>query len=80
MSDYEWFFDNDESFTKMHFVIDDFETFVSSVKGLKLFTMATAESVRTRAIEDKLDIEEKLGLLFKSSNLMDEGYILKYLK
>ena len=61
------------SFSNFEFVPDDFETFVTSVKGLTLFSMATAESIRDQAINKKSIIDEKLSLLFRSADLMDEG-------
>ena len=52
--------------TNFELVIDDFKPIKSSVKGLKLSSLATGEALREQAFSRKKSPIEKLQLLFKA--------------
>ena len=68
------------------FVPDDFEAIKSSVKGLKLASLAIREAIQQQAISGKKSAKEKLGLLFIAARMMEEGSkgdiegLIKYLE
>ena len=60
-------------FSNFEFVMDDFLGISSSVKGLKLSNMAIGNAIRNQAINGKNTTQEKLRLLFRAAQLMEQG-------
>ena len=58
---------------QFEFSNDDFLEISSSVKGLKLSSMAIGEAIKKQAIQGNKPIKEKLRLLTRALGLMNEG-------